>query len=67
MTKPMWTANIVKQMHLHSITRDDLGKAMGITGNYVSMILNGEREPAGMRERMESTIKQLIDERSKSC
>ena len=47
-------------MHDHKISKTDLAAELGVTREYVSMILNGHREPAGAKERFVSAVENLI-------
>lgn len=60
-----WTGRIVGLLHTHRITQTLLAKEMGITAQYVSMVLNGKKSPKGIEERMEAAI-QAIAERHNS-
>jgi DNA transposition AAA+ family ATPase len=41
-----------------------LAKEMGITAQYVSMVLNGKKSPKGIQERMEGAIQAIVDRRN---
>lgn len=58
-----WTGRVVGLMHIHQITNKMLADHMGITDRYVSMVLNGKREPQGIEERVECAVNELIKER----
>ena len=55
MTKE-WTGRIVGLLHTHRITQSQLAKEMGVTAQYVSMVLNGHKSPKGIEDRMEAAI-----------
>lgn len=59
-----WTGRLIGKMHNEKITYDDLAKALGITKEYVGMILNGKRKPNGIRKRMEEAVDAIIKRRS---
>lgn len=59
-----WTGRLIGKMHNNRITFDDLGKELGITKSYISAILNGRRNPDGIRERMESAVERLIEQKN---
>ena len=61
MTKE-WTGHIVGLLHTHRITQTELARELGVTAQYVSMVLNGKKSPKGIEERMEAAI-QVINER----
>ena len=56
-----WTGDLVGLMHNHRISKADLADELGVTREYVSMVLNGHREPAGAKERFEEAVKRLIE------
>lgn len=55
MTKE-WTGRIVGLLHTHRITQAELAREMGVTAQYVSMVLNKKKTPKGIEERMEAAI-----------
>ena len=57
-----WTADVVGQMHKYKITKTQLAECMGVTREYVSMVLNGHREPAGAEEKFRSAVKKMISD-----
>lgn len=58
-----WTADIIASMHLHRITARDLAQHMNLRPEYLSMILNGHREPAHAQERFTKALDELIAKR----
>ena len=40
-----WTAEVVAQLHLHKLTIKQLAEEAGYTPEYLSMVLNGHRDP----------------------
>lgn len=58
-----WTGELIGRMHNARVTCSDLAKALGVSKAYLSMILNGARNPAGMQQRMETALDALIAER----
>lgn len=59
-----WTGILVGRMHNKKVTQEDLAKRLGVTKAYVSMVLNGARNPVGAKERFESAFIETIRERS---
>ena len=55
-----WTADLVGQMHKHKLSKTQLADHMGVTREYVSMVLNGHREPAGAEQRFQAAVDELI-------
>ena len=38
-----WTADLIGEMHLNGVSKRRLAEQMGLTPEYVSMVLNGHR------------------------
>ena len=57
-----WTGVQVGRMHLHRITRTMLAEKLGFSDRYVSMVLNGKRNPAGAEKMFTEAIDELIAE-----
>lgn len=55
-----WTGDVVGQMHKHKISKTQLAEHMGVSREYVSMVLNGHREPAGAEERFRAAVEEII-------
>lgn len=55
-----WTGRLVGKMHNERITYDELAAELGVTKSYISMILNGRRNPDGIRRRMEEAVDRLL-------
>jgi len=58
-----WTGRIVGLLHTHRITQSELASEMGLTAQYVSMVLNRKKSPKGIEERMEAAIHTIKDRR----
>lgn len=58
-----WTGAIVGKMHVESITYEELAQKLGCTKAYVSMILNGSRNPAGAEQRFRQALDELIQQK----
>lgn len=61
-----WTASAVGLMHLHKITQKELANHIGVTDDYISMILNGKKTPKGAEERISNAIDEIIKLRSRN-
>lgn len=59
-----WTGDLVGLMHNHKITFAQLALRLGVTNRYVSMVINGHREPAGAEQRFRAAVEEIIAERS---
>lgn len=59
-----WTADIVAKLHLYGITRRELADELGVTAQYVTMVLNGKKKAAaGIEDRMAKAITDIVDRR----
>ena len=56
-----WIGDFVGRMHRHRITITQIAQEMEVTREYVSMILNGHREPAGISDRMNAALDRIIE------
>ena len=60
-----WTADLIGEMHLAKVSKRQLAEHLGVTPEYVSMVLNGHREPAGAAQRLRDALNQIISAREK--
>ena len=58
-----WVCDFVGRLHQHRITITQLSNEMGVTREYLSMILNGHREPPGIEQRMNTALDSIIAKR----
>lgn len=56
-----WTGILVGLMHNNRISFAQLAEELGVTNRYVSMVLNGHREPPGAEERFKAAVQRIID------
>lgn len=61
-----WIGELVGQMHNNKISKSQLAEHMGVSREYVSMILNGHRDPAGAESRFRSAVAEIIEEKTVS-
>jgi transcriptional regulator with XRE-family HTH domain len=47
-------------MHLHRIHKKRLADALGVTPEYVSMVLNGRREPPDAERKFREALVRII-------
>jgi predicted transcriptional regulator len=59
-----WIGEIVGQMHNNKISKTQLADHMGVSREYVSMILNGHRCPAGAEERFRAAVNEMAVEKA---
>lgn len=60
-----WTGDFVGRMHRNKVTITQLAQEMDVTREYLSMILNGHREPKGVEKRMNDALDNLIEKQSR--
>ena len=60
----VWTGSIVGLLHTHKIKQAELAQEMGVTAQYVSMVLNGKKNPKDIKDRMEEAIRAIVERRS---
>ena len=58
-----WTGELLGKMHVSRVSRKDLSDKLGVGKSYITMILNGERNPAGAQERLEKAFEEIVSER----
>ena len=56
-----WIGDVVGRMHRHRITITQIAQEMGVTREYLSMILNGHREPPEIEKRMNDALDSVIE------
>lgn len=56
-----WIAEIVGLMHKHGISNKQLAAHLGVTPEYISMVLNGHREPTGIEGRLRKAIDEITN------
>ena len=61
-----WIAQVVGEMHVKRITGKELASHMGVTAEYVSIILNGKRSPKGAEEKLRKAMKEIEEKRKLS-
>lgn len=58
-----WTAEIIGEMHLLSVTGRELANRVGWNPGYLSMVLNGHKEPKGAEKKLRDAIESIKAER----
>ena len=56
-----WQAETWALMKDNGISRSDLAKAAGCTPEYVSMVLNQKRNPAGAETKFRTALQTFLD------
>ena len=55
-----WTGDLVGLMHNNKISFQMLADKLGVTNRYVSMVLNGHREPAGAKDKFRRAVDEIV-------
>ena len=58
-----WTGRLVGRMHNCGVTMAELAAELGVSAEYVSLILHGRRRPDSARERLEGAFAAIIARR----
>lgn len=58
-----WIGDFVGKMHRHKVTITQMAKEIGVSREYLSMILNGHREPLGINKRLNDALDILIEKK----
>lgn len=61
-----WTGHIVGLLHMHRIKQTELASELGLTAQYISMVLNGKKTSKDIDKRMETAIRAIVDRRNGS-
>ena len=56
-----WIGDFVGKMHRNKVTITQIAQEMGLTREYLSMILNGRREPHGIDKRLNAALDSIIE------
>lgn len=59
-----WIAEAVGLMHIKKITQVELAERLGLTREYVSMVLNGKKTPKDAEEKFSKMIRKIAEERA---
>ena len=54
-----WTAEIIGEMHLAGVTAKQLAVEVGWHEKYLSVVLNGHREPKDAEEKVRAALNRL--------
>ena len=58
-----WTGNLVGLMHDSKITKKQLAEELGVSREYVSMVLNEHRAPSDAESRFTAAVNSIISKR----
>lgn len=60
-----WIGDFVGRMHRNRVTITQISQEMGVTREYLSMILNGHREPPDIEKRVNDALDSIIEKKSR--
>ena len=55
-----WTATLIGEMHLHGIKAKQLAEEVGWHEKYLSVVLNGHRNPKDAEQKLRAALDRLI-------
>ena len=58
-----WRGSLVAAMHLRRVSQKRLAEELGVTANYVCMVLSGRRCPGGAEERFRRALGAILASR----
>ena len=59
-----WTADIIGQLHLNSITAKELAAEVEWHPKYLSRVLNGVVNPSGAEEKLTAALGRIVERRN---
>lgn len=59
-----WTADLIGEMHLAGVTAKQLATEAGWHEKYLSVVLNGHREPKNAEETLRAALERLVSSRN---
>lgn len=59
-----WTADLLGEMHLAGVTAKQLAAEVGWNPKYLSVVLNGHREPKDAEKKLNAAFRRLLSEQS---
>lgn len=59
-----WTGELVGAMHMAGVTKKQLAESVGWNDKYLSVVLNGHKNPKGAKEKLFEALNRLIAEHS---
>lgn len=55
-----WTADLLGKMHLAGVTAKELSAEVGWNPKYLSVVLNGHKEPKGAEQKLNDALGRLL-------
>ena len=57
--RALWAGQLIGDMYDAHVSARQLADYMGLTPEYVSMVLNGKRTPKGAEERFRTALREM--------
>ena len=57
-----WTGDLVGAMHMAGVTKKQLAESVGWNDKYLSVVLNGHKNPKGAKEKLFNALERLVAE-----
>lgn len=57
-----WTADLIGEMHLAGVTAKRLAAEAGWNEKYLSVVLNGHREPRNAEQTLRAALNRLLEQ-----
>ena len=61
-----WTGELVGAMHMAGVTKKQLAESVGWNDKYLSVVLNGHKNPKGAKEKLFNALERLVAERGET-
>lgn len=58
-----WTGKLLGDMHVNNVTNRDLANELGVTEQYISMIMHSKRSAKNGKERLEAAYHSILERR----
>ena len=59
-----WTAELIGKMHLNKVSAKQLSEEVGWHPKYTSAVLNGHKNPAGAKEKLNAALNRIIERKN---
>lgn len=61
-----WTGELISDMHLNRVSREELSKELNCSYGYVIMVLNGQKTPKGGKDRFRAAFDAIVARRAEN-
>lgn len=58
-----WTGELIGKMHMAKVRMKDLAEETGWTKGYITMIMNGKRNPENAEQRLNDAFESVLRKR----